>query len=98
PFVEGDPEALDLYLASTFGLDAMFGLPFDAVTPYVAVGLTDVSTFFYIGDDGVVPNNLHPYFGPAISLGAQGLIAERLRWGGELYAAPGGVSRPDPSV
>lgn len=98
PFVEGDPAFEDLYIASTFGLDAMFGLDLGSVTPYLAAGVVDVSTFFYIGDDNVVTNNYHPYFGPAASLGVDGLVKDRFRFGGELYAAPGGYSLPDKTV
>jgi len=95
PFIDGDPAYDDLYIASTFGVDAMFGLDFDVVTPYLAAGFTDVSTFFLIGDDNVIANNYHPYFGFTGSLGVDALIAERLRLGGEFYAAPGGYSLPD---
>lgn len=92
-----DPAVLDLYVASTFGLDLMAGLELEGVVPYASLGLTDVSTFFYVGDDGVVSNNLHPYFGPVASIGADGLVGP-VRWGAELYAAPGGHSRPDPAA
>jgi hypothetical protein len=98
PFNEGDPAFDDLYLASTFGLDLMAGFDLDAVTPYLALGWLDSSTFFYIGDDSVVTNNYHPYFGPAASVGIDGLVAERFRIGAEMYAAPGGYSRPDKEV
>ncbi len=98
PFDIQDPAVDDLYLGSSFGFDLLVGLGLGVVTPYAAVGLTDVSTFFFIGDTTVVTNNLHPYFGPALSLGADALVKERIRIGGELYAAPGGFSRPDPSV
>ena len=98
PFVEGDPPFDDLYLASTFGLDAMFGADLDAVTPYLALGFTDASTFFYIGDDGLVTNNFHPYFGPTLSVGVDALVAGKLRLGGEFYAAPGGYVRPDKTI
>lgn len=98
PFVEGDPEYDDLYLGSTFGLDGMIGIDTGDVVPFAALGFTDVSTFFYIGDDGVVTNNFHPYLGPTASLGVDALIKERFRFGGELYSAPGGFSRPDKTV
>ena len=98
PFVEGDPAFDDLFLATTFGLDLMVGADLDAVTPYAALGFTDASTYFYIGDDGVVTNNFHPYFGPTASLGLDALVAGRLRLGGELYAAPGGYSKPQKDV
>jgi len=98
PFVEGDPAFDDLYIASTFGFDAMFGLDFEVVTPYLAAGFTDVSTFFLIGDDNVITNNYHPYFGFTGSLGVDALVAEKLRLGGEFYAAPGGYSTPDDTV
>ena len=84
----------DLFLASTFGFDAMGGVDLGDVTPYVALGLTDASTIFIVGDDNVVSSNLHPYTGPTMSLGADGLY-KRLRVGGEFYAAPwGGLSDP----
>lgn len=93
-----DPPVDDLYLASTFGMDLSAGYALGAVTPYLALGVLDASTFFYIGDDGVVTNNLHPYAGLAGSLGVDGLVGERFRFGAELYGAPGGYSRPDPSA
>lgn len=93
-FNEEDNDFLDLYLASTFGFDAMVGFKAGPVTPYLAAGFTDASTFFYIGDDGVVTNNLHPYFGPNFSLGIDALAWSRFRIGGEFYAAPGGFSKP----
>ncbi|MBX2803155.1 MAG: hypothetical protein KTR31_36075 [Myxococcales bacterium] len=98
PFLVGDPAFDDLYLASTFGFDAMVGLQLDTVTPYAAVGFTDASTFFYIGDDGVTVNNFHPYAGLTASLGADALIGDQLRFGAELYGAPGGYSLPDKSI
>ncbi len=98
PFEEGDPAFDDLFLASTFGFDLMAGAQVGPIVPYLAAGFTDVSTFFYIGDDGIVSNNLHPYFGPNFSVGVDGLAADRFRFGGEFYAATGGYSSPDPSV
>ena len=95
PFVKGDDPVDDLYLGSTFGVDLMAGLDFDVITPFASFGLTDVSSFFYIGDDGIITNNYHPYFGPTFSLGAEGLVADHFRWGGEFYGAPGGYSLPD---
>lgn len=89
PFEE-DAEAVDdLYLGSTFGLDAMFGYKIKKVTPYLALGFTDVSTFFYIGDDGVVTNNLAPYAGMTGSAGAQWRISKRFDGAAEFYAMPG---------
>jgi hypothetical protein len=94
-FDESDPPFDDLYLASTFGLDAMAGYALGTWTPYLSLGFTDVSTFFYIGDDGVVTNNLHPYAGLTFSLGTSAQLGERLRLAGEFYGAPGGYSLPD---
>ena len=94
-----DPDSApadDLYLANTFGVDLILGRPIGPVTPYVAMGVTDATTLFWVGDDGVMVNNMHPYFGPVASLGADGLFG-RLRLGGELYMAPGGHARPDKS-
>ena len=98
PFVEGDPAFDDLYVGSTFGLDGIIGFDVGDVVPYIAGGFTDASTFFYIGDDGVVSNNLHPYFGPTFAVGADALIKKRLRVGGEFYGAPGGYSKPLPDI
>jgi hypothetical protein len=98
PIVPGDPAYDDLYIASTFGLDLLLGLRFDIVTPYLALGFMDASTFFYIGDDDTVTNNYHPYFGPTGSLGVDALVAKHFRVAGEFYAAPGGYSTPDDTV
>lgn len=88
PFnIEDEPE-LDLFQASTFGADLIAGWNTPSVNPYLSLGVTDVSTFFYIGDDGIVSNNLSPYFGLVASLGAQGKVGEHFQWGGELYTAP----------
>ncbi len=88
PFVEGDPEYLDFYMGSTFGVDGMIGYKAGKITPYLALGFTDASTFFFIGDDNVVGNNLDPYQGFVAALGAQGRI-KKIDLAGELYAAPG---------
>lgn len=98
PFVAGDTAFDDLYVASTFGLDLMTGIDIDPITPFLAIGFMDASTFFYVGDDDVVSNNFHPYFGPTGSIGIDGLVAERFRFGAEFYAAPGGYSTPDDTV
>lgn len=98
PFDESDPVVDDLYQANTFGLDASVGYAIGPITPYVSGGFLDVSTFFFIGDDAWVGNNYHPYFGPAFSVGVDGLVADRFRFGAEFYSAPGGVSLPDASV
>lgn len=93
-----DPVVLDYYQGNSFGLDASFGYDLGIVTPWASVGVTDLSTFFLVGDDGVISNNLHPYAGPVASVGVDGLVKDRFRWGAELYAAPGGNSRPDPDA
>jgi hypothetical protein len=79
---------LDFYTGSTFGVDGMFGWKIGKVTPYVSAGFTDASTFFYIGDDGVVGNNTTPYAGLAASAGVQAQLG-RLDLAGEFYTAPG---------
>ena len=101
PFTDDEPAVDDLFVGSTFGLDLMAGLDLDIVVPYLAFGLTDASTIVFIGDDGLLVNNYHPYFGPVFSAGVDGLVAERFRFGGEFYGAMGGYSLPDvdaPSV
>ena len=89
PFNEEDPAVNDLYLGSTFGADLMFGYRKDGFIPYMAVGVTDVSTFFLIGDDLVVSNNESPYAGAAISLGTQWRPTKKIQAAGEFYTAPG---------
>ena len=84
-----DPAYDDLYLGSSFGGDLLVGKAWERLTPYLAVGLTDVSTFFYIGDDGVVQNNAQPFLGPVGSLGLQARPWKRLELAAEFYTAPG---------
>jgi hypothetical protein len=88
PFDKDDPPVDDFYSGSTFGLDLMAGWDFDGLTPYVAMGFTDASTFFYIGDDGIVSNNATPFFGFTGSLGVQ-WTKDWLDLAGEFYTAPG---------
>lgn len=97
-----EPSIEDIYSASTWGFDAIFGVPVDAggqhLVPYVAVGYLNASTYFFIGDDNFVAPNLHPYEGAALSLGLDALFANRLRLAGEFFAAPGGYSNLDPNA
>lgn len=98
PLEADGPVVDDLYVGSTLGLDVSVGIEVGedrALVPYLALGITDVSTLFVVGDDGVVVSNFHPYFGPTASLGLDALLFDRIRAGGELYAAPGGFSRPE---
>lgn len=90
PFSEDEPEVLDFYTGSTFGLDLIGGYDLGKLTPYVALGFTDASTFFYIGDDGIVSNNPYPFFGFNGSLGVQARI-KFLDLAAELYAVPGQI-------
>ena len=90
PFESDDPEELDFYVGSTFGVDAIIGYEVDdGLKPYVALGFLDASTFFYIGDDGIVGNNYDPYAGVAISAGVQYRASEHVQLAGEFYTAPG---------
>ena len=89
PFVEGSEAYDDFYVGSTFGVDLMVGKEINSWVPYLALGFTDVSTFFYIGDDGVLGNNLNPFAGVVASLGTQYELSERIQLGGEFYTAPG---------
>lgn len=102
-YEEGDKEYYDLYVGSTTGIDLTAGMDVVSsektqVTPYLAFGLLEATDFFWIGDDGYVGNNLHPYFGPAFSVGVDTLLKDRLRLAGEFYGAPGGHSKPLESV
>ena len=87
PFNEGDPAYDDFYSAATLGLDVMAGYEMETVTPYVAVGVMDASTFFVIGDTAHLANNTAPYVGMTASVGAQALLKERIELGGEFYTA-----------
>jgi len=90
PFEDGGDAYQDFYSGSTFGLDGMFGYKTKYIEPYLAAGFTDVSTFFWIGDDGVVGNNSTPYFGFSGSVGAQ-VHWRRIDGAAEFYTAPGYV-------
>ena len=78
-------------MGSTFGVDLMAGYAVGPVTPYGAVGFTDVSTFFYIADDGFVGDNTTPYAGLTSSLGVAAVVKERVDLAAEFYTAPGYV-------
>lgn len=106
-FFATDPSIVDLYVASTMGFDAQLGYHAGPVRPYVMAGILDVSTFFYVGDDGVISNNMHPYLGPefAVGLDNEPVLPKAnkhadkhplapIRWGVEFYGAPGGHSTP----
>ncbi len=99
---ENEPAVEDAYISSTWGIDAMVGVPLSIgkqqLTPYAAVGYLDASTFFFVGDSNFAANNLHPYSGMAFSVGLDLLAANRFRLGGEFYGAPGGYSLPDPDA
>ncbi len=97
-----EPSIEDIYNASTWGIGAQIGSPWEIagqkLTPYVGVGYLDASTFFFVGDDNYPAINLHPYAGPEVSVGLDGLFVNHLRLAGEFYAAPGGSSLPDASA
>ena len=88
PFDDSAPEELDFYMGSTFGFDFIMGQEvMEGLKPYVSLGFTDASTFFYIGDDGVVGNNADPYASLTGSLGAH-YSKGRLEYAVEFYKAP----------
>ena len=89
--MEGDPTKPDFYVGSTFGADVLLGFKSGFYSPYIAVGFTDVSTFFYIDDDGIVINNENPYAGLTGSIGVQAQILKNLNAAAELYAVPGNL-------
>lgn len=89
PFVEGDPAYDEFYSGSTFGVDLSVGFATEHITPYLAAGFTDVSTFFLIGDDLFVGENTTPFAGFVGSLGAQTTLGEHFDLAAELYTAPG---------
>jgi len=88
PFDKDDDAELDFYMGSTFGVDLLAGMKVAGFKPYVALGFTDASTFFYIGDDGIIANNTNPYAGFTGSLGVQ-YTKDWMDLAGEFYAAPG---------
>ena len=88
PFEEDGETMLDFFMGSTFGVDGMLGYRTSHYTPYLAVGFTDVSTFFYIDDDGLVVNNQAPYAGLTTSLGVQAKLLKNLQASAEIYAVP----------
>lgn len=89
PFEEDGEAFDDFYSGSTFGFDALVGRNFDGLKPYVALGFTDASTFFYIGDDSVVTNNLSPYQSFTMSAGMEVKRIKKVDLAGEFYMAPG---------
>ena len=91
PFEEGGETKPDFYMGSTFGADVMLGYKKSHYTPYVAIGFTDVSTFFYIDDDGLVINNENPYAGLTTSVGIQALLLKNLQFSIEGYVVPGQI-------
>ncbi len=92
------PPVLDFYSGSTYGVDAMAGYNLHigkgdhplALSPYVALGFTNVATFFWVGDDGVVASNHTPYQGFTGSAGTQAQW-KRIQGAAEFYTAPGYV-------
>ena len=88
PFEEDGETMLDFYVGSTFGADVMLGYRSSHYTPYLAVGFTDVSTFFYIDDDGLVVNNMDPYAGITTSVGIQAKLLDNLQTSAEVYFVP----------
>jgi len=91
PFNPDDPEELDIFIGSTFGVDALIGTELqEGLRPYLSLGFTDASTFFYIGDDAVVGNNASPYASITSSLGLQWTL-DKFDFAGEFYTAPGVV-------
>jgi hypothetical protein len=92
PFEEGGEAFDDLYVGSTFGVDLIASMNMDKFSPYIAVGFTDVSTFFYIGDDGIVQNNTTPYAGLVSSVGTQYQLGEHIDLAAEFYTAPGYIN------
>lgn len=101
-FNPDDPAIDDVYVGATWGIDAIVGFPVEVdetrLTPYISAGYLDASTFFLVGDSRFVANNFHPYAGFTGSVGLDALVWDRFRVAGEFFAAPGGYSKPDPSV
>lgn len=99
---ETQPVVEDVYTGSTWGVDAVVSFPIETgkhqISPFLAVGYLNASTFFFVGDTQVSINNLHPYGSVAFSVGLDTLIAEHFRLGAEFYGAPGGYSVVDPAA
>lgn len=89
PNSSGGRAAQDFFVGSTFGADALVGYRVHAaLVPYLAAGVTDASTFLYVGDDGTVVNNMSPYAGFTGAAGVQ-FEWEWLLAAAEFYTAPG---------
>jgi hypothetical protein len=88
PLEPGEALLRDFYDGSTFGLDLVSSFVSGPVEPYLAVGVVDVSTFAWAGEDGSVVNNHDPYAGLAVSVGSE-LHVKRFAGAGEVYAVPG---------
>ena len=88
PFEEGGEAYPDFYVGSTMGANVMLGYSNEGITPYIALGFLDVSTFFYIDDDGLVINNGNPYSGPEAAIGTQWRPNKKIQVAGEFYTVP----------
>lgn len=101
-FTAAEPVVEDVFSGTTWGFDGLISFPLHAgkqdLSPFLSVGYINASTFFMIGDDRYVGNNLHPYSGLAFSGGLDALFAKHFRFGAEFYGAPGGYSLPDKTV
>ncbi len=87
PFVQGDTAYDDFFLGSSLGADGVVSFHRDRLTPYLAVGVMDVSTFFLVGDDAYIADNTQPYVGMTTSLGLQARVMKKVDLAGELYSA-----------
>ncbi len=96
------PVVEDVFVGSTWGIDGVISFPIEVknhqLTPFVAAGYLNASTYFYVGDTSVSTPNLHPYSGVAFSAGLDVLLVDHLRIGAEFYGAPGGYSVLDASI
>lgn len=96
------PVVEDVFVGSTWGLDAVISFPIEVknhvISPFLAVGYLNASTYFFVGDTQVSINNLHPYGSAAFSVGLDALVVDRLRIGAEFYGAPGGYTTVDESA
>ncbi|MBL92197.1 MAG: hypothetical protein CMH56_10375 [Myxococcales bacterium] len=93
PFVKGTQAYDDLFYASSLGMDLALSYNLQAmnlpwVTPYLSMGVADISTLFIVGDDLVVTQNVdYPWWGALVAGGVQMVFADHFDVTAEVSSA-----------
>ena len=93
PFIKGTTAYDDLFYASSMGVDLATSYNLNQaglswLTPYLSVGVSDISTLFIVGDDLIITQNVtYPWWGALVALGAQATIWEHLEIIAEVSTA-----------